>query len=148
MKVILLKDINKLGKEGDLVNVADGYARNYLIPNNIAKEATSGGVKQIKHERKVMEKKEQKELENAKKIAKDLSDKIIELKAKSGEQGKLFGSVTTKDIAKALKKQHNVTVDKRKIQLSDTIKSLGTYTVKVKLAPEVEAKIRVKVVEG
>lgn len=148
MKVILLKDVSKLGKKGDLVEVAPGYARNYLIPNNLAKEATKGNIKQLKHERKIMEKKEQEELQRAQKIAKDLENSQIELKAKSGEQGKLFGSVTTKDIAEALKKQHNVTVDKRKIQLSDTIKSLGTYEVTVKFAPEVESKIRVKVVEG
>lgn len=148
MKVILLKDVNKLGRQGDLVDVADGYARNYLMPNNLAKEATKGNVKQLKHERKAIEKKEQQELENAKKLAKDLSNKVIELKAKSGQQGKLFGSVTTKDIAEALKKQHNVAVDKRKIQLQDAIKTLGTYEVNVKLAPEIEAKIRVRVVEG
>lgn len=147
MKVILLKDVSKLGKEGDLVEVAPGYARNYLIPNNFAKEATKGNIKQLKHERKIMEKKEQKELEEAKKLAEKLGNSQIELKAKSGEQGKLFGSVTTKDIAEAIKKQHNVTVDKRKIQLNDSIKSLGTYEVTVKFVPEVESKIRVKVVE-
>lgn len=148
MKVILLKDVNKLGKKGDLVEVAPGYARNYLIPNNFAKEATKGNIKQLKHERKIMEKKEQEELEKAKKLAKKLENSQIELKARSGEQGKLFGSITTKDIAEALKKQQNVGVDKRKIQLDDPIKSLGTYEVIVKLAPEVESKIRVKVVEG
>ena len=148
MKVILLEDIKKLGKKGDLVNVADGYARNYLFPRNLAKEATAGGIKQLKQEKAALENKRKKEKEQAKELAAKLSDTIITLKVKSGEQGKLFGSVTSKDISEALKEQQKIEVDRRKIELSEPIKSLGSYKVDIKLAPEVDAKLTVKIVEG
>jgi len=148
LKVILLEDIKKLGKKGDLVNVADGYARNYLFPRNLAKEATAGGIKQLKQEKAALENKRKKEKEQAKELAAKLSDTIITLKVKSGEQGKLFGSVTSKDISEALKEQQKIEVDRRKIELSEPIKSLGSYKVDIKLAPEVDAKLTVKIVEG
>lgn len=148
MKVILLEDVKKLGKKGDLVNVADGYARNYLFPRNLAKEATAGGIKQLKQEKAAFENKRKKEKEQAKELAAKLSDTIITLKVKSGEQGKLFGSVTSKDISEALKEQQKIEVDRRKIELSEPIKSLGSYKVDIKLAPKVDAKLTVKIVEG
>ncbi|HHY42614.1 MAG TPA: 50S ribosomal protein L9 [Thermoanaerobacterales bacterium] len=148
MKVILLEDVKKLGKKGDLVDVSDGYARNFLFPRNLAKEATEGSLKQLKQEKDALAKKKQKELEQAKELAKVLSNTTVTLKVKAGEQGKLFGSVTSKDISEALKKQYNIEVDRRKIELQEPIKSLGSYKVDVKLAPEVDAKLSVKIVEG
>lgn len=148
MKVILLEDVKKIGKKGDLVNVADGYARNYLFPRNLAKEATSGSIKQLKQEKKAMENKKKKEFELAKEVAEKISKSSVTVKAKSGDQGKLFGSITSKDIANELKKQHNIDVDRRKIELSEPIKTLGNYKVNIKLAPEVEAELTVKIIEG
>ena len=148
MKVILLEDVKKLGKKGDLVDVSDGYARNFLFPRNLAKEATEGSLKQLKQEKDALAKKKQKELEQAKELAKVLSNTTVTLKVKAGEQGKLFGSVTSKDISEALKKQYNIEVDRRKIELQEPIKSLGSYKVDVKLAPGVDAKLSVKIVEG
>jgi len=148
LKVILLEDVKKLGKKGDLVDVSDGYARNFLFPRNLAKEATEGSLKQLKQVKDAIAKKKQKELEQAKELAKVLSNTTVTLKVKAGEQGKLFGSVTSKDISEALKKQYNIEVDRRKIELQEPIKSLGSYKVDVKLAPEVDAKLSVKIVEG
>lgn len=148
MKVILLEDVKSLGKRGDMVNVADGYARNYLFPRNLAIEATEGSVKQLEQEKAAMEKKKQREIETAKRIAERLSNVTVTIKVKSGENGKLFGSVTSKDVADALKTQCKINIDKRKIELDEPIKSLGNYSVEVKLAPEVQTKLAVKIVEG
>ena len=148
MKVILLEDVKKLGKKGDLANVADGYARNYLFPRNLAEEATAGGIKQLKQEKAALENKKKKEMGLAQEIAGKLSKATVTLKVKSGDQGKLFGSVTSKDISEALKEQQKIEVDRRKIELSEPIKSLGAYEVDIKLAPDVEAKLTVKIIEG
>ncbi|HHY71082.1 MAG TPA: 50S ribosomal protein L9 [Thermoanaerobacterales bacterium] len=148
MKIILLEDVKKLGKKGDLVSVADGYARNYLLPRNLAEEATAGGIKQLKQEKAALENKKKKEKELAQEIAEKLSKAKVTLKVKSGDQGKLFGSVTSKDISEALKKQYKVEVDRRKIELSEPIKTLGSYEVDIKLVPEVEAKLTLKIIEG
>ena len=148
MKVILLEDVKKLGKKGDLANVADGYARNYLFPRNLAEEATTGGIKQLKQEKAALENKKKKEMGLAQEIAGKLSKATVTLKVKSGDQGKLFGSVTSKDISEALKEQQKIEVDRRKIELSEPIKSLGAYEVDIKLAPDVEAKLTVKIIEG
>ena len=135
MKVILLEDVKKLGKKGDLIEVADGYARNYLLPRNLAREATEGGIKQLKQEKAALENKKRKERQQAQALAAKLSEMTVTLKVKSGEQGKLFGSVTSKDISEALKEQHDIEVDRRKIELQEPIKSLGNYEVDIKLAP-------------
>jgi len=148
VKIILLEDVKKLGKKGDLVSVADGYARNYLLPRNLAEEATAGGIKQLKQEKAALENKKKKEKELAQEIAEKLSKAKVTLKVKSGDQGKLFGSVTSKDISEALKKQYKVEVDRRKIELSEPIKTLGSYEVDIKLVPEVEAKLTLKIIEG
>lgn len=148
MKVILLEDVKKLGKKGDLIEVADGYARNYLLPRNLAREATEGGIKQLKQEKAALENKKRKERQQAQALAAKLSEMTVTLKAKSGEQGKLFGSVTSKDISEALKEQHDIEVDRRKIELQEPIKSLGNYEVDIKLAPGIDAKLKVKIVEG
>jgi large subunit ribosomal protein L9 len=148
MKVILLEDVKKLGKKGDLVEVAEGYARNYLFPRKLAAEATQGSIKQWEQEKKAEKRRKAKELEEAKELAQKLSKTSLTLSVKAGDQGKLFGSITNKDISEALFKQHKIKLDRRKIELSDPIKALGNYEVSVKLAPEVEAKMAIKVVEG
>jgi len=148
MKVILLEDVKKLGKKGDLVDVAEGYGRNYLLPRKLAEEATPGGIKQLKQEKAALKKKKMKEIDMAKELAKEIEKVNVNLKVKSGGQGKLFGSVTSKDIAKALQDQHKIKIDRRKIELIEPIKSLGNYEVNVKLAPEVESRLLVKIIEG
>jgi large subunit ribosomal protein L9 len=148
MKVILLADVKNLGKKGELVNVAEGYARNYLIPRKLAQAATEGNIKQLEQEREALERKKARELNQARELSQKLSKTQVTLKVKAGEQGKLFGSITTKDIAEAIKSQLKVDVDKRKIELDEPIKSLGDYEVTIKLAPEVESKVYVKILEG
>ncbi|NLC63318.1 MAG: 50S ribosomal protein L9 [Thermoanaerobacterales bacterium] len=148
MKVILLKDLTNLGKRGDIVNVAEGYARNYLFPKKLAEQATEGGIKQVEQQKQAEEKKKKKERELALNMAEKLSKAQIVLNVRAGEQGKLFGSITSKDISQALKKQYKINVDKRKIELAEPIKSIGEYDVMIKLAPEIDTKLRLKVTEG
>lgn len=147
MKIILLKDVKGLGKEGDLVDVKDGYARNYLFPKKLAIEATPANLNKWKKKKKEMEAKEKEEYENALKLKEKIESIDLKLKGKAGEGGKLFGSITSKDISDALKEQHNIDIDKRKIELEDNIKTLGTTEVEIKIYPEVSAKLRVKVSE-
>lgn len=147
MKVILTKDVKKLGKKGEVVNVADGYARNFLLPQGFAEEATDSKVKKLKQKQKAKAKRKQRELEEAQQKAAQLKDKVVTIKTKAGEKGKLFGSVTTKDIAKAVKKQFGLDVDKRKIELDDPIKALGRHRVGIKIYPDVTAQIIVAVEE-
>ncbi|HHV27650.1 50S ribosomal protein L9 [Anaerosalibacter bizertensis] len=147
MKVILLKDVKGLGKKGDLVNAKDGYARNYLLPKEIAIEATEGNLKTLKEKKKIEKKKREEEYNKALELKKKLDETSVVIKGKAGEGGKLFGSITSKDISAALKKQHNVKIDKRKIALDDNIKTLGTTIVEVKIYPEVVANLAVKVTE-
>lgn len=148
MKVIMLSDVKDVGKKGEIINVAEGYARNYLLPRKLAMEATESSLKQLEQEKRAQEKKKQKEKQNAIKQAEMLSKTHLTLKVKAGEQGKLFGSITSKDISDALKSQYNIDIDKRKIELSNPIKSVGDYEATVKLAPEVETKIHFKIIEG
>lgn len=147
MKVILLKDVKSLGKKGDVVNAKDGYARNFLIPKGIAIEATEGNVKVIEEQKTAKKLKEKEELEKAKKLAEKISNLTVKIKSKAGENGKLFGSITTKDIADKLNKQHKIKIDKRKIVLDNNIKTLGATYVEVKVYPNVTTKLRVEVVE-
>ncbi len=147
MKIILLKDVKGLGKEGDLVDVKDGYARNYLFPKKLAIEATPANLNKWKKKKKEMEAKEKEEYENALKLKEKIESIDLKLKGKAGEGGKLFGSITSKDISDALKTQHNIDIDKKKIELEDNIKTLGTTEVEIKIYPEISAKLRVKVSE-
>lgn len=148
MKVILLKDVKGLGKKGTVINASDGHARNFLIPRGLAKEATTGNMKVLEKQKSAQDRKKQEELTEAKALADKLSKLTVTLKGKSGEGGKLFGSITSKDIAAALLKQHKVKVDKRKIQLDSPIKTLGSIFVDVKVYPEIAGKMRVEVLEG
>jgi len=148
MKVILVQDVKNLGKKGDVVNVADGYARNFLFPRNLAIEASPGNIARLEQEKKAMENKKEKEKREAVELAKKIEKCTVTLKVKAGEQGKLYGSINTKDIAEGLKSQFNIDIDKRKIVLKEPIKSLGSYEVEVKIHPEVDAKFKLRVIEG
>jgi len=148
VKVILLQDVKGLGKKGDIVNAKDGYARNFLFPKNLAKEATEGNIKVLEEQKAAKRAREAEELAKAKELAERLSQLTVELKGKSGENGKLFGSITTKDVSEALKKQHNIDIDKRKMEIEGgNIKTIGTTIVDVKVYPNVSAKLKVKVTE-
>lgn len=146
MKVILLKEVKGMGKEGDLVNSKDGYARNYLIPRNIAIEATSENLRKWEEAKKQEAAKKKQEIEEANALKERLEKLTVEVKAKGGSGGRLFGSITSQDIAAALKEQHGVDIDKRKIEMKDNIKNAGAAEVDLKLYPEVSAKLKVNVV--
>lgn len=145
MKVILLKDVKGLGKEGDLVNSKDGYARNFLFPKNLAVEANPANLKKWEENKKLMEEKRQEEIKDANALKDRIEKLTVEIKAKGGSAGKLFGSITSQDIAAALNAQHKIDVDKRKIELKDNIKTTGLKEVEVKLYPEISAKMKVNV---
>ncbi|MBS4536968.1 50S ribosomal protein L9 [Clostridium sp. D2Q-11] len=147
MKVILLDNVKGLGKKGDLVKAKDGYVRNFLFPKGLAKEATEGNVKQLKEQKKAKKIKKDEERKEAEKLAEKIAELTVKIKSKSGEGGRLFGSVTTKEIATALQKQHGIKIDKRKMILDNNIKSLGTTIVKVKVYPDITADLKVHVVE-
>lgn len=145
MKVILRKNFDQLGKVGEIVNVKDGYARNYLIPRQIAYQATAGNIRALEEEKKQILKKETKELEAAQRFAAELEKVSITIPVTVGEEDKIFGSVTNQMIADALKeKGHNI--DKRKIDITEQIKSLGIYSVSIKLHPSVSAIVKTWVV--
>jgi large subunit ribosomal protein L9 len=144
MKVILSQDVRALGKVGDLVKVADGYARNYLIPRRLAMVATEERVKEFKHLNSVAEAKRKKATASAKKIAEKVSGVTITIKSQAGENDKLFGSVTNQDIARELDKA-GFMVERRDIHIEEPIKVLGQYRVKVKIATGVEAEVKVNV---
>ncbi|MGL5245402.1 MAG: 50S ribosomal protein L9 [Sarcina sp.] len=145
MKVILLQDVKKLGKKGDVVNTSDGYARNYLFPRNLAQEATDSNMHILNAKKETERRKKTAEIEAAQKLAEELKDKTIKIEAKSGDNGKLFGAITSKDVANLIKEQFNIEIDKKKVVM-DTIKIAGTYSIEVKLYPEVSTKMKVMVV--
>ncbi|MFB4213769.1 50S ribosomal protein L9 [Shouchella sp. JSM 1781072] len=146
MKVIFLKDVKGKGKKGETKDVAEGYARNYLLPNHLAKEATTGNMKDLEAQQKSQEKKVQAELEEAQAFKQKLEELTITIPAKAGEGGRLFGAVSTKQIAEALQKEVKK-IDKRKIQLDDPIRTLGYTKVPIKIHPEVTAVLNVHVKE-
>lgn len=145
MIVILEKDVKGVGKAGEVVKVSDGYARNMLIPRGIAKEATDGNIRNLEKQKAIREEQRQKDLAEARQLAERISKLNVVIVTKSGEGGKLFGSITSKDIADALMEQHKVSIDKRKIILESPIKQMGEYELDAKIYPEVTAKIKVKV---
>lgn len=146
MKVILLADVKGTGKKEEIVNVSDGYARNFLFPKKLAVEATPGASKEIERKKEAERKREMERRAEADKKAMSLRGKVITVKAKCGAQGRLYGSVTGQEIADALNAQYQVAVDKRKIDLSDPIRTVGESEVVVKLYPEISAKMTVRVV--
>ena len=147
MKVILLSDVRGSGKKGDLVNVSDGYARNFLLPKNLAKEATPGALNELENAKKAIQHKVDEDIKKAKNDAEILNGKSVKLVAKAGEGGRLFGSITAKEIVAEIKKNYNILIDKRKISLKNEIKSLGTYEIEVKLHNGITAKMKVFVTE-
>ena len=147
MKIILLQDEKKLGKKGEVIEASEGYARNYILPKKIGVEATPKNMNDLKLQKANEEKKAKELLEQAQAMAKDLETKQIVVKIKAGEGGKVFGSVSSKEIAAAVKEQYGIEIDKKKIQLDENLKSFGTYEVMLKLHPMVAAKLNVKVTE-
>lgn len=146
MKVILQEDIDKMGKKGDVVEVKDGYARNYLLPKELAVVATAQNLKESEKMRERKEQREAREIEEANKLAQKINNIKVVLKVKSGENDRLFGAVTSKEIADDINKNHNLKIDKRKIELKDNIKALGNYKIDVKLHSQVTAKISLEVI--
>lgn len=148
MEIVLLEDVKALGKKGQLVKVNDGYARNFILPKKLGVEATPKNLNDLKLQKANEEKVAAELLEEAKKLAKEIEEKFVTVSIKAGEGGRTFGSVSTKEIAKAAKDQLNLEIDKKKMVLPDPIKSLGTTEVPIKLHKDVTAKLRVKVVEA
>jgi len=146
MKVILVQDVKNLGKKNSLVEVSDGYARNFLIPKGLAVEATPAAVNELKMREKAEKTRKENELANARKLAERINGATITFEAKAGDNGKLFGSITAMDIADKLEKELKIQMDKRKIVLPDAIKSLGVHDVELKLHTGVSAIIKVQVV--
>lgn len=147
MKVILLKDVKGTGKKGEMKEVSDGYARNFLLPKKMAIVADNTAVKELNEKNKAAENKAQKEYEAAVELGKKMEEMNIVMYSKAGDGGRLFGSITSKDIAEQLKKQHGVEVDKRKISLDEPIRVLGSRFVDVKIHQKVTTKIKVDVKE-
>ena len=145
MIVILNKDVKGTGKAGDVVKVSDGYARNMLIPKGLATEATQGNIRHIEKQKAIAAEKKAEEKAAAKKQAEKIGKLTVTIKTKAGDGGKIFGSITSKDIAEGLKSQHGIEVDKKKIQLSSPIKQTGEMSVDIKLYSEVSAELKVKV---
>lgn len=148
MKVILLEDVKSLGKKGDMVNVSDGYARNMLFPKKLGVEANAKNRNDLKLQKANQEKMAQEQLDEAKAFAEVIASKTVILPIKVGEGGKTFGSISSKEIAEAAKEQHNLDIDKKKIQLASPIRTVGTTEVPVKLHPKVTASLKVTVQEA
>ena len=148
MEVILLEDVKSIGKKGEIVKVNDGYARNFVLPKKLGVEATGKNLNDLKLQKANEIKVAKEKLEEAKELAKKIEEKPVTLSIKSGEGGKAFGSVSTKEIAAAVKAQLSLEIDKKKMMLDEPIKTLGTHIIKVKVHREVTANLTVKVTEG
>lgn len=147
MKVILLEDVKSLGKKGQIVNVNDGYARNFILPKKLGLEATGKNMNDLKLQQANEEKKARELLAAAQDFARELETKSVVIRMKAGEGGKLFGSVSSKEIATAFREQCGVEIDKKKIQMDDSLKAFGVYDVPVRLHPQVTGTLKVKVEE-
>lgn len=147
MVVILKRDIKGTGKAGDIVKVSDGYARNMLIPKGWAIEATKGNINTLEKVKAKQAEEEAARKASAQELAKKIEEIEVCIDTKAGEGGRLFGSITSKDVCEALKTQHNIIIDKKKLQMSQPIKALGTFSVKIKLYQDVSAELTVKVTE-
>lgn len=148
MKVILLEDVKKLGKAGEIVKVSDGYARNMLFPKKLAKEATPGNIKALENKKAQQAEELAREKAEAEEVKKTLQGKVVHLQAKGGEGGRLFGAVTNMDIAAAIKKQFDIDIDKKKIRIPEAIKTVGTHEAEIKLFTEVNATVKIDVAIG
>lgn len=145
MEIILTQDVKALGKKGEIVKVSDGYARNFILPKRLGMEATKQNLYDLNMQKAAEEKRQKEILDEAKSFAKKLEELTVVVAIKAGEGGKTFGSISTKEIAEAVKKQFNLDIDKKKLGLNDPIKHAGSYTVQVKLHPQVTAELTVKV---
>ncbi len=145
MKVILLQDVKKLGKKGDVIEASDGYARNFLFPRKLAEQATDNAMHIVNTKKENERKKKLAEMEAAQKLAAELKGQEITIEAKSGDNGRLFGAITNKDIAEVVNNKFNLSIDKKKIVM-DTIKVAGSYNIEIKLYPEVSTKMKVVIV--
>ncbi|NLW01930.1 MAG: 50S ribosomal protein L9 [Clostridiaceae bacterium] len=145
MKVILTQDVKSLGKKDEIVNVNDGYARNFLIPKGLAVEATTAALNEVRMRQAAQKRRKENELAEAQALQKKLSEITVTIKSKAGSSGKLFGSVTSMDIADRIKKDFNIPIDKKMINLPEAIKTLGTTEVEIRLYQGVIAKVKVKV---
>ncbi len=141
MKVILTQDVKKLGTKGQVLEVSDGYARNFLMPQGLAEEANKTRLKEIQEKNLREEKKKNKEKEQAEELKQKLNGQSVEIKVKTGGNDKLFGAVTTKEVADSLKEKFGVSIDKKKIEMGEAIKHLGQYTIKIKIYPSVQAEL-------
>ena len=148
MKVILLQDVKGKGKKGQLLEVSDGYARNYMLPRKIAMEATPDAINTMRMNDKATQERIAREKAEALAVSKQLRELTVTVTAKGGGSGRLFGSITNAEIAEALEKQSGIKLDKRKLVLAENIKTVGTYTVTCKLGYEISAPLTVKIVEG
>jgi len=148
MKLILRSDVDNVGKKGDIVDVADGFGRNYLVAKGYAMKATSGAVAQAAGMRRARAVKDARDRESAEQVARVLVTKVIRIPGRAGTEGRLFGSVTTADLVTAVQEQAGVTLERRRIHLDEPIKTLGTHEVPVRLHPEVEFRLPVEVVPG
>ncbi len=148
MKLILLEDVKSVGKKGELVNASEGYARNFLLPKKLAVEATKSNLNDYELKQKSEAKRKKEELEHAQEVAKVLHDKVVTIRVKTGENGKLFGSVTNKEVAEEIIKQTGMELDKKKVSIGDPIKMLGERTAVIKLHPKVSAEVTIKIVEA
>ena len=146
MKVILLDNIKGVGKKDEIINASDGYARNFLFPKKLAVEANNENMSKLKAKKQSEQYKKDVNKENAKKIAKKLDDITLTIKVKAGENGKIFGGVTSKEISEELKKQYKIDIDKKKIILNENIKNLGSFDISMKLFEGVTGKLKVKVI--
>ncbi|QNU67094.1 50S ribosomal protein L9 [Ruminiclostridium herbifermentans] len=145
MKVILKQDVKGLGKKEQMVEASDGYARNFLFPRGLAVEASAANLNIMKTKKEAEAQKKEREIAQAKEMANKIKDITLTLKVKAGDNGKLFGSITSKDIAEAMKTQQKLEIDKKKIVMPDSLKSVGTFEVEVKLYPEISSKFTVKI---
>lgn len=146
MKLILQQEVKGLGKKDAIVEVSEGYARNFLLPKKLAVPATDSNVHQIKEQKAAQARREQQAMDEARMLAAQLSKVSVTVSVNTGEGGRLFGSVSGKDVADALERQHGLVIDKRKVELKDTVKSVGTFTATVRVHPEISAQINVQVI--
>ncbi len=145
MKVILLQDIKNVGRKDEIIKANDGYARNYLFPKKLAIEATNDNLSKLQAKKTSEENKKKAEIEANKKIAMQIEKLRLQILAKAGENGKIFGGITSKEISEELKKQNNIDIDKKKIILKETIKNLGTFTAEIKFGDGVNAKLTLEI---
>lgn len=148
MKLILLQDVKSVGKKGDLINASEGYAKNFLLPRKLAVEATKSNLNDYELKQKSEAKRKQEELDKAQAIAKALEEQVVTITVKTGGNGKLFGSVTNKEVADAIVEQTKQDIDKKKVSIGDPIKMVGERTATIKLHPKVTAEVTIKVVEA